>query len=196
MQTGKNTGAQFPGYGCMDDLTTECCFVLQATWVIDVLGLILDMLSKCVCTTRHWQTTGRLVQALNVCTVVPVPLLRGSFKCWPMFLDILPMDVCTTRHWQTTSRLVQELSVCTVVPVPLLRWPAIHQQASAEPSYFEVELVSLVSLFSNHGRVFHLSSSVEEWGNNKAIVPSSTATFIFLQSSTKVLGNLRQCVEN
>ena len=32
--------------------------------------LILDLLSKCVCTTRHQQTSGQLVQELNVCTVL------------------------------------------------------------------------------------------------------------------------------
>ena len=53
---------------CMDYLTTEHSFDSQDTWVIDVLGLF-DMLSMCVYTTRHWQTSGRLVQALNVCTV-------------------------------------------------------------------------------------------------------------------------------
>ena len=41
----------------------------HSTWVIDVLGLCFDMLSMVVCTTRHWQTPGRLVQELNVCTV-------------------------------------------------------------------------------------------------------------------------------
>ena len=32
-------------------------------------SLFLDMLSLGVCTTRHWQMSGRLVQGLNVCTV-------------------------------------------------------------------------------------------------------------------------------
>ena len=32
-------------------------------------GLFFDMLSMGVCTTRHWQTSSRLVQELNVCTV-------------------------------------------------------------------------------------------------------------------------------
>ena len=40
----------------------------QATWVT-VFGLFCGILSMGVCTTRHWQTTGRLVQDLNVCTV-------------------------------------------------------------------------------------------------------------------------------
>ena len=33
------------------------------------LAYFFDMLSMDVCTTRHWQTSGRLVQELNVCTV-------------------------------------------------------------------------------------------------------------------------------
>ena len=37
--------------------------------VIDVLGLFLDMLSMGFYTTRHWQTSGRLMQELDVCTV-------------------------------------------------------------------------------------------------------------------------------
>ena len=53
----------------MDDLTTECNFDSQATWVIDVLDLFHDMLSMNVCATRHRHTSGRMVQELNVCTV-------------------------------------------------------------------------------------------------------------------------------
>ena len=33
------------------------------------LAYIFDMLSTSASTTRHWQTSGRLVQELNVCTV-------------------------------------------------------------------------------------------------------------------------------
>ena len=55
----------------MDDLKTERSFSSQATWVIDVLGLFFDMLSMGVFKeNRLWQTSGRLVQELNVCTVV------------------------------------------------------------------------------------------------------------------------------
>ena len=53
----------------MDDLTTERGFDSQATRVIGVLRLYFDVLSISVCTIRHWHTTGRLVQKLNVCTV-------------------------------------------------------------------------------------------------------------------------------
>ena len=54
----------------MDDLTTERNFDLQATWVIDVLGLVFDMLCLGVCTTRHGQASGRMVQESNVFTYV------------------------------------------------------------------------------------------------------------------------------
>ena len=52
-QPGHNTPryTQFPGHGCMDDLTTECSFDSQATYcVIAVLGPFSDMLPMGVCT--------------------------------------------------------------------------------------------------------------------------------------------------
>ena len=67
--TARVIAAQFPGHGCMDDLATERSFDSQTTWVIDVFRLMSDLLSMCVCKTRNWQTSGRLVQALSVCTV-------------------------------------------------------------------------------------------------------------------------------
>ena len=62
---------QFPGHGCMDDLTTERSFDSLVTMVIDVRirSLFYDVLSMDLGTTRHRQTSGRLVQKLNVCTV-------------------------------------------------------------------------------------------------------------------------------
>ena len=51
------------------DLTTERSFDSQAPWVFGVLDLFLDILFLGLCTTRLWQTSGRLVQELNVCTV-------------------------------------------------------------------------------------------------------------------------------
>ena len=41
----------------------------------DVLSLFSDMLSMGVCTTKHWQMSGRLVQELNVCTVHHIMML-------------------------------------------------------------------------------------------------------------------------
>ena len=51
-------------------------------------GLFFDMISMNVCTIRHWQTSGRLVQKLNVCTVSMAIrkllfhpfMLKSSFK--------------------------------------------------------------------------------------------------------------------
>ena len=70
--------SKIPGHGCIDDITTECSFGSQATCDIDVLGLFFQILvlSMGVCTTRHWQTSGRLLQELNVCTVTDWQYLR------------------------------------------------------------------------------------------------------------------------
>ena len=53
----------------MDACTTS---QLTVTLVRKLLcaWFIFDMLSISFCTTRHWQTSGQLVQELNVCTVV------------------------------------------------------------------------------------------------------------------------------
>ena len=61
----------FPGPGCLGELTTKCSFDLQASFlfVIGVLGWFFDMSSVSVCKTRHWHTSGRLVQELNACIV-------------------------------------------------------------------------------------------------------------------------------
>ena len=50
-----------------DDLSTDRSFDSQATWVIDVLCIFVDMLSM---------TSGRLVHKLNVCTV-PLPFISN-----------------------------------------------------------------------------------------------------------------------
>ena len=60
---------QLLGHACMNDLTIECSFDSQVvTWVMDGLGIFLDMLSL-RCTTRHWHTYSRLVQEMNICRV-------------------------------------------------------------------------------------------------------------------------------
>ena len=45
--------------------------------VIDVLGLFFDISSMEFYTTRHWLTSGRLVQELDFCTVV-----IGTLASW------------------------------------------------------------------------------------------------------------------
>ena len=39
--TARPIATQFPGHGCMFDLTTESSFDSQATWVIVALGLFI-----------------------------------------------------------------------------------------------------------------------------------------------------------
>ena len=53
----------------MDISATKRGFDSKATWVIDVLGICFDMLSMGVYNTSQYQTSGRLVQELTVCTV-------------------------------------------------------------------------------------------------------------------------------
>ena len=52
--------------------------MLLESYVIDVLGLFFDMLSMGFYTTRHWQTSGQLVQELDVCTVSALKHLLNS----------------------------------------------------------------------------------------------------------------------
>ena len=68
----------------------------------------------CITSLYALQTSDRLVQNLNVCTVGLFNKLCVSLMCFAHFLNCCPR-VFTTRHWQTSSRLVQELNVCTVL---------------------------------------------------------------------------------
>ena len=56
-----------PGQGCMNDVTTEPALIRVS---LVCLAYLTDVLSMCVCTIRHWQTSERLVQALHVSTVL------------------------------------------------------------------------------------------------------------------------------
>ena len=83
---------QLSGHGCTNDLTTEHGFVLQASWVIDVLGLLFFWhVIKVRLYNRHCQTPARLVQELNVCTV-RVSLI-DVFGC---LCNEVPADVWST----------------------------------------------------------------------------------------------------
>ena len=67
--TTRPIATQFPGHGCMYYLTTERTFDSQAKLVNDVLGLFSYVLYIGVDIPRHWQTSSRPLQELNVCTV-------------------------------------------------------------------------------------------------------------------------------
>ena len=53
----------------MNDLTSERSYDSQVTLAINVRGLIFDLLPMSVCTTGHWQTSGRLEQKFDVSAV-------------------------------------------------------------------------------------------------------------------------------
>ena len=54
----------------MDELTTKSALISKIhRSCVMCLTYFFDMLDVVICTTGHWQTSGRLVQELNVCTV-------------------------------------------------------------------------------------------------------------------------------
>ena len=55
------------------------------------LAYFSDMLPVGFCTTEHWHTSGRLIQELIVCTVVPLCILGVAEDCWS-FLNSKVMD--------------------------------------------------------------------------------------------------------
>ena len=66
--TARLIAIQFPGHRCdHKSLTSQLnvALIRVAIWVINVLGVV----SMGACTTRHWQTSSRLVQNLEVCTI-------------------------------------------------------------------------------------------------------------------------------
>ena len=87
-----------------------------------MLGSFSDMLSTVFCTTRHWQTSGRLVQELNVSTVHVLPTGRSRFAARKdkkvTINKIVGLASCDKQHIITnvkrlTSMLVGRLlSVC------------------------------------------------------------------------------------
>ena len=85
----------------MDDLTFEhtCSFYSQATRVMDVIGLFSDILSMGVCTTRHWQTSGRPVQELNVRDWALIGLLLSQvyLRYWAI-TDLLTESNTSIKH--------------------------------------------------------------------------------------------------
>ena len=59
-------------------LTIERSLDSQVTCVIDIL-FFLTMLSMGIFTSTHWQTSGRLVQELNVCMYLNRIFLRNCY---------------------------------------------------------------------------------------------------------------------
>ena len=64
---------KFPGHGCDHRSMTskpKAALISKLRGSLMCLAYFFDMLSMWMCTNRHWQTSGRLVQELNVCTVM------------------------------------------------------------------------------------------------------------------------------
>ena len=73
-QPGQNTRphARLPlidGHRCMNGLQLNVTLIRTLRGSLMCLSYFIEMLSMVGCATRQWQTSGRLVQALNVCTV-------------------------------------------------------------------------------------------------------------------------------
>ena len=79
------------------DLTTERRFDSQGTWDIDVPGLIFDIPSRGVCTTRHWQKSGRLVQDINVCMCSALPFFSVLSSWFSPFSSSTPARTCACK---------------------------------------------------------------------------------------------------
>ena len=72
---------QLSGSGCQMTSQLSIALIRKQHRSLMCLAYFFDMLSMGVCTTRYWQTPGRLVQDLNVCNVRLVAffsLFRGS----------------------------------------------------------------------------------------------------------------------
>ena len=80
-----------------------------------MLGLFFDMLSIDVCTARHWQSSGWLVQELNICTV------GANDKCaW---------HVCSKTQWPSLP--LNTLSIHAKLTNSISNTPSINYTPSA-----------------------------------------------------------------
>ena len=64
---------QFSGYGCHHKSLTlqlNVALIRKLRGSLRCLAYFVDLLSTGGCATRHWETSGRLVQELNTCTVI------------------------------------------------------------------------------------------------------------------------------
>ena len=93
--TARPIATHFPWHGCMYDLQLNVSLIRKLRCSLKCLAYLFDMSFKVVCTTRHWQTSGRLVQELNVCTV----------RCIIGMEMILDIDISSIRVDLSTSYL-------------------------------------------------------------------------------------------
>ena len=91
---------------------TERSFDSQATCVIDGFGLFSWYLGMGVYTTRHWQTSGRLVQKLNVCTVVQKKFCGHSRACVHSRYEWVNQYLRWRKEWICSER---PITIWTIV---------------------------------------------------------------------------------
>ena len=72
--TARPIATQLPGHGC--NKRSQTSQLIPGSLMF--LAYIFDMLSVGVCTTKHCQTSGRLVQELSVFTVAWMGLIRHN----------------------------------------------------------------------------------------------------------------------
>ena len=68
-----------PSSLCMDARMTsqlKVAFIHKLVIDMHMVCISFDMLPTCICTTGHWQTSSRLVQELNVCTVASIHMYQ------------------------------------------------------------------------------------------------------------------------
>ena len=71
--TARQIASQFPGHGCMNAWMTSqlnVALIRRLRGSLMCLAYFSNMLFRGVCTSWNWQTSGRLVQELNVCTAL------------------------------------------------------------------------------------------------------------------------------
>ena len=77
------------------------------------LVFIFDLLYMGYCTTMHWRASSRLVQELNVCTVLVYDLIKCFslfwflsfssvkwFSSWPIIVDTIQVVNLIRRNWK------------------------------------------------------------------------------------------------
>ena len=73
-----------------------------------------DMLSMGVCTTRHWQAPGRLVQELNVCTVLGNAAVVSRKEGFLYYIYAIDYDIYTVISSSLVKYCINTLLDCVI----------------------------------------------------------------------------------
>ena len=83
----------------------KVAFIRKLRGSLMCLDNFFDMLSLDVCITRHWQTSGRLVQELHACTVDHSIWLRDDPDSQSASVykeKVSAFDICKNLKWSYT----------------------------------------------------------------------------------------------